>query len=666
MRSWAVVFLLLTSMVSAAFPQVPHGVIAEDATATWCGYCPFAYQGLEVMKARYDANEFTAVRYYATSGGLGTGETDARIGYYGINSFPTVVFDGTTFVGGGTTAIAQGLEYDPVVAAALGTPSPLQITIQGFDLTQPDGFVQFDVEAVETLSDIGNVKIRVLILENNVTFQSVMYTDVTRDVLPETALAVSQVGQVQNVSIPFAVNPSWKLADLWIAILIQDDDNRAILQSASTRPAPTYSPRFWAKGSRIAVTPPGSVYEFEDFAAYNYGINPDVIRVELVPGTLPAGWQCAFSDGTTEYTTYVDLPLAPGEHGTFHMKITTGSQGFAGPRIRITSPNLPGRERWIEYRAITDNCDVLLVDDDSGTYENYHIDALQAAGKTYGLWPAASFAVTSEALSRFPIVIWEIGLSYPTLTAGDRAAVGAYLDGGGRLFITGQDLGWEMDDNGTASLAWYHQYMHADYVNDDANRNTAAGITGDPISDGMNLSLTGGDGANNNEYPEVINPLDGYATVIFTYPGTPPYNGALKVETSAYKVVYLGFGYESISTAANRRLLMSRTLAWLSTPTAAEDMPVRAELNLRAFPNPTPGSAAITYQLPERAGSRIEIYAPDGSVVRRLTNPSVEPGSHTLLWDGRSESGRPVPSGVYFYRLRAGSAGQSGKLVLTR
>ncbi|MGH7494940.1 MAG: FlgD immunoglobulin-like domain containing protein [bacterium] len=93
-------------------------------------------------------------------------------------------------------------------------------------------------------------------------------------------------------------------------------------------------------------------------------------------------------------------------------------------------------------------------------------------------------------------------------------------------------------------------------------------------------------------------------------------------------------------------------------------------LSLRAGQAPS-GIAEVTirYDLPEvhaQAGGQVEvtIYNIQGQVVRRLFDGKQNAGAHTLTWNGRDEAGVVAPSGVYFYRVRAGSFTASRKLLL--
>jgi len=672
MRILAGLLFLAALLAPVASAQYPRGVIAEDGTATWCTYCPDAYAGLDVMMARYNRSEFTSTRLYSSSsgGGLSTAETDARLSYYAITSFPTVVFDGTIKVVGGGTSVASGQAYEPIVAKEILRPSPLKIRINTIDLVQPDGSIDFDIEVMETMADIGNVKIRAYILEDKVTYSGRQHDEVTRDVLPEVALNVQTLGQVQNITHNFTLPPGWKTVDLWMAIFVQDNDDKSILQSASSQPTPAYSIRAWSKGDRAVVAPSGTAFDFQDFRVYNLGLNADVIRVALNVPSLPSGWACFFTDGITEYTDYVDLALNPGEHQTFHLRVDAPYRGFTKPTIELTSPNLPGVTREIPYSFITDDVQVLLVDDDGAeTFEDYFQDAVQAYGSSYGIWDTGLAPVTGPALTQFPVVVWWTGLAYPTLDDADRAALTTFLNGGGSLFITGQDLGWELAYYGGAGLVWYNNYLHANYIMDDTNVYNLTGVGGDPISNGMTLSIAGGDGANNQEYPDAIAARDAMATNIFTYNGMSPTRyGAIKISTGVYKAVYLGFGFEAISTQANRRLLMQRSLQWFGlVPSDVEEMSAdRAGTSIAAFPNPAAPGATLSYRVSSSGRAEIEIFGLDGSLVRTLLKEDRPAGNHTLYWDGRDDAGREVPSGVYFFKLAAGGDRSSGKVVLTR
>jgi flagellar hook assembly protein FlgD len=55
-----------------------------------------------------------------------------------------------------------------------------------------------------------------------------------------------------------------------------------------------------------------------------------------------------------------------------------------------------------------------------------------------------------------------------------------------------------------------------------------------------------------------------------------------------------------------------------------------------------------------------------GQEVRQLANGQQPAGYHTVIWDGRDKAGRPVPSGVYYYRLQAGSFTETKKMVVAK
>jgi flagellar hook assembly protein FlgD len=52
--------------------------------------------------------------------------------------------------------------------------------------------------------------------------------------------------------------------------------------------------------------------------------------------------------------------------------------------------------------------------------------------------------------------------------------------------------------------------------------------------------------------------------------------------------------------------------------------------------------------------------------VKRLVDGHKPAGSHKVAWDGTNDSGVRVSTGVYFYRLNAGSYVQTRKMLLLK
>jgi hypothetical protein len=84
-------------------------------------------------------------------------------------------------------------------------------------------------------------------------------------------------------------------------------------------------------------------------------------------------------------------------------------------------------------------------------------------------------------------------------------------------------------------------------------------------------------------------------------------------------------------------------------------------------PNPFRPSTRIRFRLGSAERVTLAIYGTDGRLVRAFyEGEKLDPGLYAVAWEGRNTRGEPVPSGVYFVRLRAGSQERSAKLLLVR
>jgi len=72
------------------------------------------------------------------------------------------------------------------------------------------------------------------------------------------------------------------------------------------------------------------------------------------------------------------------------------------------------------------------------------------------------------------------------------------------------------------------------------------------------------------------------------------------------------------------------------------------------------------FTLPKISHITVKIYNLLGQRVRTLVDGAIDAGSHTVVWDGRDEFGKTLPSGLYLYRLQAGQGKGQGDFVRVR
>jgi hypothetical protein len=73
------------------------------------------------------------------------------------------------------------------------------------------------------------------------------------------------------------------------------------------------------------------------------------------------------------------------------------------------------------------------------------------------------------------------------------------------------------------------------------------------------------------------------------------------------------------------------------------------------YPNPFNPRTDIRFDIPEAAHVTLKIYNLLGEEIRTLVDNDVETGFHAISWDGKNETGKELPSGVYIYRFHAKS-----------
>lgn len=84
------------------------------------------------------------------------------------------------------------------------------------------------------------------------------------------------------------------------------------------------------------------------------------------------------------------------------------------------------------------------------------------------------------------------------------------------------------------------------------------------------------------------------------------------------------------------------------------------------YPNPFNPTTNISYALPANAYVRLTIYNILGQKVKTLVNGEEMAGYKNVIWDGKNDRGQEVSSGIYFYRIKAGSFTKTAKMSMLK
>jgi hypothetical protein len=85
-----------------------------------------------------------------------------------------------------------------------------------------------------------------------------------------------------------------------------------------------------------------------------------------------------------------------------------------------------------------------------------------------------------------------------------------------------------------------------------------------------------------------------------------------------------------------------------------------------SVPHPLRGEGRIIFDLSRPGATQVALYDLRGRLVSALLNASLGAGHHELHWTGVDDTGRPLPSGVYFLRLESAGARLARKIVVER
>jgi hypothetical protein len=292
-------------------------------------------------------------------------------------------------------------------------------------------------------------------------------------------------------------------------------------------------------------------------AISNRGINSDTYALSA---TNSAGWAVSFFDATctTPLATTPSVASATSTNVCVKVAVPAGTANATTSDTTVTATstgNSATATVALKTIAIAGG-DTLLVDnDDNGPdVQGIYKAALDANSISYLVWDLkADKNLPMNYTRSFKNIVWFTGNSYPAPITPYEPNLKAFLDNGGRLFLSGQDL----LDQAAGTTPFVHDYLHVTWdgtetQNDKptANIHEIAGtLTAGLGTVPLNHAVLGG-----ATFEDRITP-NGTATAIFD-DDTAAHNGLSYSGT--YKVVFLAFPFEGYGAAAQQKDLLGR------------------------------------------------------------------------------------------------------------
>lgn len=404
------------------------------------------------------------------------------------------------------------------------------------------------------------------------------------------------------------------------------------------------------------------------------------------------------SAGATSYRIYKSTDAVNFDQGTDFPNATTNLSNLSTDTtyyFKISAVNGNGESGLTEVLSVrpsTSVVDILIVngfDRINGTVNTFDFIkrfAPSVVNQGYAFNSCANEAIENGNISLidYDIVLWisgEEGTTDESFSNTEQIFVEAFLENGGKIFVSGSEIGYDLVDQGSSSdQFFYENYLKAQYVLDQVPTYTVSGTSSGIFSNLTNLNFDNGShGTYNVDYPDGIKSIGGSISNL-NYNGFDPtlyggagiqYEGTFGISIIPGKVVYLGIPFETLYPESTRDSVMARVLTFFKTITgiSSHTNPITDDFQLlQNYPNPFNPSTTISYSLNNTTTMHVQLKIYDllGREVLSLIDEQKKVGKHEVTWDGRNEHGEPVASGIYIYRLQVGENAKFRKMTLVR
>ncbi|HSW44729.1 MAG TPA: fibronectin type III domain-containing protein [Phycisphaerae bacterium] len=230
-------------------------------------------------------------------------------------------------------------------------------------------------------------------------------------------------------------------------------------------------------------------------------------------------------------------------------------------------------------------------------YAVQHAQAMAANNATFDTCSRRSVNDGTVNLAAYQAIIWIMGEQSSdatrTFNSTEQSLLGSYLVGGGRMFVSGADITYDLINQG-GGATFCQTYLKANYVANDANTYTATGSGGilagigslsfsAPAFEPKFYAYNTANGAYDVDAPDQISALSG-AQAILTYSGGTGGTAAVQHDAGTFRTVTFAFPFEMINSSSMRTTVMGLIINYLqAAPTIRADFDLDDDVDLEDY-----------------------------------------------------------------------------------
>jgi len=599
-----------------AFSQSQRLQLFEEFTGENCGPCASVNPGLNTL-LNANKDKIVSIKYMvdipsgATLYNQTSAETGPRRSFYGVNSAPFGTHDG------GTPANAATLTQAKInTEAAIASPFDVRVR-HWLNVAKDSVFVETIIKATQAVSN-ANLRSHNVIIERDIYFTVAPGTNGERHFegpMRKMLPGVNGTTLTTNWAVGDSIimNLNWPIASyvydknqIAVVSFVQDNSTKNVKQAGYSEPIfNLHLTDATPMVKNIAASTPTAF----KVGMFNEGVSNETFSCTMT-AVQPSGWTNDFVVNGTTYSTSASFTVNSATADSIIVNVTPGTNSGVGSYnlkfYSITNPSAIYRQTKVHViSGVTD-----LVVSSTGmegavgprtasAWDSVFTSGLAFAnatsvGKTTRDVMMAAY--DDNAMTGVANIYYNIGWTFPGLTDEVVNELTTFLNGGGHLFISGQDIGWDTWDAAgsgtTVTKAFYTNYLNASYTNDGAaastvlNANLSELVFGGVASSNISTTFYGSSTNGANLFPDEITPIGTGGTIFYYNTGTTK-PGAVRATNGTYKVVYCGVGMEQLTNISVRNMIIKLSYDWFNGTISSTQEFDNAMFGLgQNYPNP--------------------------------------------------------------------------------